>query len=70
MNVISINLTIRNEDEKYAKIPFQFNWQVKPGYNKELIPFSEIDKRIQSDLNYRIYLTPNKIESDQPLYFG
>ena len=65
-----MNLTIRNDDEKYRKIPFQFRIELKPGYNKVIIPFDEIDKRIKSELSYRISLTPENITKDTPLYFG
>jgi hypothetical protein len=69
-NEISVNLTIRNDDEKFRKIAFQFRIVVKPGYNRESIPFEEIDKRIRAGLSYRISLTPENITNDIPLYFG
>jgi len=67
---INVNLTIRNEDERFSKIPFQFRLIVNPGYNKESIPFEEIDKRIKSNLPYRVSFTPEGITEDIPLYFG
>ncbi|WP_194774714.1 HAD-IIIC family phosphatase [Pararhodonellum marinum] len=67
---ILVNLTLRNEDEKYRKIPFQYLLKLEPGYNKELIPFDEIDKRIKTDLKFRISLTPDNLSPDVPLYFG
>ncbi len=68
--IIFMGLTIRNEDEKYRKIPFQYRIELKPGYNKECIPFDEIIKRVKVDLPYRIDITPENISSDIPLYFG
>lgn len=68
--IIYINLTVRNEHEKHRKIPFQFRFNLKPGYNKEVISFDEIDKRIKSHLSYRINFTPENIDEDKPLYFG
>lgn len=67
---IFIGLTIRNEDEKFRKMPFQFRIEVKPGYNKEIIPFTEITKRVKVNLKYRIDLTPENISPEIPLYFG
>ena len=67
---IYLNLTIRNEDEKYKKIPFQYRMKLNPGYNKEIIPFNEIDKRIKTKISYRINLIPENITEDIPLYFG
>ncbi|MEO9803893.1 MAG: HAD-IIIC family phosphatase [Reichenbachiella sp.] len=68
--LIPIGLTIRNDDEKYSKIPFQYRIELKPGYNKEIIPFDEIAKRIKTELQYRIDITPEDINSETPLYFG
>jgi FkbH-like protein len=51
-------------------MPFQFRMELKPGYNKEIIPFDEIDKRIQSKLSYRISIIPDNIPDTIPLYFG
>lgn len=67
---VFIGLTIRNEDEKYRKMPFQYRVEIKPGYNKEIIPFTEITKRVKVDLKYRIDLTPENISPEIPLYFG
>jgi len=69
-HLLHINFTIRNEDEKYRQMPFQFRMELKPGYNKEIIPFDEIDKRIQTKLSYRISFTPENIPDTIPLYFG
>lgn len=68
--IIYLNLTIRNEDSKYRKVPFQFRLMLQPGYNKEIIPFEEIDKRIKTNLSYRIDFTPEKSEGGVTLYFG
>lgn len=68
--IIYLNLTIRNEDIKYRKVPFQFRLTLQPGYNKEIIPFYEIDKRINTDLSYRIDFTPEQSEGGVTLYFG
>jgi len=67
---IFLGLTIRNEGEKYGKMPFQFRIKLNPGYNKEIIPFNEIIKRVKVDLKYRIDIIPENINSDIPLYFG
>ena len=67
---IFLGLTIRNEDEKLRKIPFQYRIDLEPGYNKEIIPFDEIIKRVKVDFQYRIDITPENISSDIPLYFG
>jgi FkbH-like protein len=69
-HTVDVNLTIRNEDEKYRRMPFQYRMELKPGYNKEIIPFDEIDKRIQSKLSYRISFIPDNIPDSLPLYFG
>jgi FkbH-like protein len=68
--IINLNLIIRNEDEKYRRIPFQYRIKLNPGYNKEIIPFNEIDKRIKTKLAYRINFIPENISDDIPLYFG
>jgi len=65
-----LNLTIRNEDDKYKKIPFQYNLKLNSGYNKEIIPFNEIDKRIKTKISYRISFIPENIAGNIPLYFG
>lgn len=67
---IFIGLTIRNQEEKYQNIPFQYRIELKPGYHKETIPFQEISKRIQLSLPYRVDFTPENISSEVPLYFG
>mgnify|MGYP001791385811 CR=1 FL=1 len=67
---IFLGLTIRNEDEKFRIVPFQYRIALKPGYNKEIIPFDEIIKRVKIDLKYRIDLTPENISTESPLYFG
>lgn len=67
---VFLSLTVRNEDEKFRKIPFQYRIEVKPGYNKEVVPFDEIIKRVKANLRYRIDITPENISSDRPLYFG
>ncbi len=67
---IYLNFTIRNEDEKYKKIPFQYRMKLDPGYNKEIIPFNEIDKRIKTKISYRINFIPENIPENIPLYFG
>ncbi|MFT7035752.1 MAG: FkbH-like protein [Cyclobacteriaceae bacterium] len=67
---VTLTLTIRNEDPKYSKIPFQYKIEINSGYNKELIPFTEIEKRIKTKLDFRIDLTPENIEEGHPLYFG
>ncbi|MEW4925079.1 HAD-IIIC family phosphatase [Algibacter sp. 2305UL17-15] len=69
-SVIPLGLVIRNDDAKYSKMPFQYRFELKPGYNKETIPFDEIAKRIKTELPYRINLIPEKLDSDIPLYFG
>ncbi len=68
--ILRLGLVIRNDDYKYSKIPFQYKLDLKPGYNKELIPFTEIVKRIKANVSYRINLIPEKIDRDIPLYFG
>ncbi|MEL6732446.1 MAG: HAD-IIIC family phosphatase [Bacteroidota bacterium] len=65
-----VGLTIRNEDPKYSKMPFQFRLELKPGYNKEMIPFDEIAKRVKTEQQYRIDVTPENISREIPLYFG
>lgn len=67
---IFIGLTIRNQDEKFRIVPFQYRIELKPGYNKEIISFDEIIKRVKVDLSYRIDITPENLSSDIPLYFG
>jgi len=67
---IFLGLTIRNEGEKFRKTPFQYRIELKPEYNKEIIPFDEIIKRVKVDLTYRIDITPENISCDTPLYFG
>ncbi|MGA1978279.1 MAG: HAD-IIIC family phosphatase [Bacteroidales bacterium] len=67
---VYLNLTIRNEDDKYKKIPFQYNLKLNSGYNKEIIPFNEIDKRIKTKISYRISFIPENIAGNIPLYFG
>ncbi|NMH87731.1 HAD-IIIC family phosphatase [Flavivirga algicola] len=68
--MIPLGLVIRNDDQKYSKIPFQYRIELKPGYNKEIIPFDEIAKRVKMEMPYRINLIPEAINSDIPLYFG
>ncbi len=67
---VILNLTIRSEDSKYRKLPFQFKVVIEPGYNREEIPFTEIEKRVRTGLNYRINITPEGIAVDHALYFG
>tara|TARA_R110000796_G_scaffold252596_1_gene388359 strand:- start:2725 stop:4506 length:1782 start_codon:yes stop_codon:yes gene_type:complete len=67
---VTLTLTIRNEDPKFSKIPFQYKIEINSGYNKELIPFTEIEKRIRTKLDFRIDLTPENINETHPLYFG
>ncbi|TYA69834.1 HAD-IIIC family phosphatase [Seonamhaeicola marinus] len=69
-DIIKLGLVIRNDDVKYSKIPFQYTLELKPGYNKELVPFTEIAKRIKSNLAYRINLIPENVNRSKPLYFG
>jgi len=69
-SIIYLSLTIRNEDDRYRLIPFQFRIKLNPGYNKEIIPFDEIDKRIKTKLAYRINFTLENYEGNIPLYFG
>lgn len=69
-SVINLGLTIRNDEFKYSKIPFQYRIKLKPGYNKEIIPFDEISKRVRVDINYRINLIPETLKSEILLYFG
>ncbi|MGI5913607.1 MAG: HAD-IIIC family phosphatase [Bacteroidales bacterium] len=67
---IYLGFVIRNEDEKFRKIPFQYRIELKPGYTKEIIPFDEIIKRVKVNLPYRINITPENISSNISLYFG
>ncbi len=67
---IPLGLVMRNDGAKYGKMPFQYRIELKPGYNKELIPFDEIAKRLKTERPYRINLTPEDINSETPLYFG
>ncbi|MFI0428393.1 HAD-IIIC family phosphatase [Mariniflexile sp. HMF6888] len=69
-NMIPIGLVIRNDNPNYSKIPFQYRIELQPGYNKEIIPFDEIAKRIKIELPYRINFIPEDIDSETPLYFG
>ncbi len=68
--MIPLGLVIRNDDLRYSKIPFQYRIELKPGYNKEIIPFDEIAKRVKIGMSYRINLIPEDINSETPLYFG
>ena len=67
---INVNLTIRNDDEEFRKTPFQYQIQINSGYNKDLIPFVEIDKRINTNMSYRVEMIPDAIDQNTPLYFG
>lgn len=69
-DMIPIGLVIRNDNPKYSKIPFQYRIEVLPGYNKEMIPFDEIAKRVKIEMPYRINLIPEDLNSENPLYFG
>ncbi len=68
--MIPLGLVIRNDDQKYSKIPFQYRIELKPGYHKEMIPFDEIAKRVKIEIPYRINFIPEAINSQTPLYFG
>ncbi|WP_308993855.1 HAD-IIIC family phosphatase [Mariniflexile litorale] len=67
---ISLGLVIRNDDFKFSKIPFQYRMDLMPGYNKEIIPFDEISKRVKINMSYRINLIPEDQNMDTALYFG
>ncbi|AUP80291.1 HAD-IIIC family phosphatase [Flavivirga eckloniae] len=69
-DIVPLGLVIRNDNPKYSKIPFQYRIELAPGYNKEVIPFDEIAKRVKTELPYRINLIPENIDSEHPLYFG
>ncbi len=69
-NNYHLSLTIRNEDEELRKLPFQYKFSISPGYNKEVIPYIEISKRINVSKNFRIDLLPQEISSKSALYFG
>lgn len=64
------DVTFRNDHEMYRKLPFQYRFEVKPGYNKEEIPFDEIAKRVKIDLPFRIGMMPEESSPVQPIYFG
>lgn len=68
--MVDFQLTIRNQDPKYSKIPFQYKITLHQGYHKELIPFDEIEKRIRTELDYRIDLTPLNADQTDTFYFG
>ena len=68
--IIPIGLVIRNDNPKYSKIPFQYRIELMPGYNKEVIPFDEIAKRVKIEMSYRINFIPEDIDSGTSLYFG
>lgn len=68
--VVPLIITLRNDNEKYRKFPFQYRIELSPGYNKEMIPFDEIAKRIKTNLPYRIDMIPENIPDHTPLYFG
>ncbi|UXX81220.1 HAD-IIIC family phosphatase [Reichenbachiella carrageenanivorans] len=65
-----LGIIVRNDDEKYGKLPFQYRLELKPGYNKEIIPFKEIARSVKTELPFRINLIPENINSKIPLYFG
>lgn len=65
-----LGIVVRNDDEKYGKLPFQYRVELKPGYNKEIIPFKEIARSVKTELPFRINLIPENINSETPLYFG
>jgi len=67
---IPIELSMRNGDENLGRIPFQHKIDLKHGYNKEFIPFKEIEKSIKIDAHFRISLTPSNNKEDDFLYFG
>ncbi|GAA3636586.1 HAD-IIIC family phosphatase [Flavivirga jejuensis] len=68
--IIPLGLVIRNDDLKYSKIPFQYRIELMPGYNKEIIPFDEIAKRVKTEMSYRVNIIPENIDSETALYFG
>jgi FkbH-like protein len=68
--IITLDIIFRNDHPKYRVMPFQYKIELDQGYNKEIISFDEINKRIKIDLPYRISITPSNISKEEPLYFG
>lgn len=65
-----ISITMRNEDLKFRKLPFQYRFQIKRGYNLERIPLIEIQKRINLNKDFRIDIYSEDLKPINPVYFG
>lgn len=66
---VSINITLRHEMDVKV-IPYQNLFNFKPGYNRELLPVSEIEKVFLLSSPFKIELIPNRINEQIPLVFG
>jgi FkbH-like protein len=67
-HTIHLTFTLRLREQKQAR-PFQTMISVRPGYNRERVPFSDIQSAVDVAQSFEIEIVPN--DADQTvLYFG
>jgi len=70
---VDLTLTIRPDFKKGTKAPklaFEHLIVVKPGFIREMIPVSDIEKRFPLNIPFKIDITPNNGDKVVRLYFG
>lgn len=67
---IDLTVTIRPDNSKKQKLPFQKLLTLSPGYNLTLIKIEEILSNINLDEDFKIEITPNTVDTETTLYFG
>jgi FkbH-like protein len=66
---IPLSLTIRTINEK-AKIPFQKLIELKPGFERIRVPYSEIARVLDPTVPFNVELIPNNDINEVTLFFG
>lgn len=65
---IHLTFTLRLREQKQAR-PFQSRISLKPGYNRERVPFSDIQAAVDVTQSFEIEIVPNDADNTV-LYFG
>lgn len=66
---VPLSVVLRHETSREV-FPFEHLWVAEPGYNREIIPAAEIEKRFSLLQPIKIEITPNFEEKQITLIFG